>query len=53
MAHRTILEGLDLRDFLIFWEGRYFLASTWFDEEEKGRRRSSLSGQWYPPLVSP
>jgi hypothetical protein len=20
---------------LIFWEGRYFLASTWFDEEEK------------------
>jgi hypothetical protein len=32
---RTILEGLDLRDTLIFWEGRYFLASTWFDEEEK------------------
>ena len=23
---RTILEGLDLRDTLIFWEGRYFLA---------------------------
>jgi hypothetical protein len=32
---RTILEGLDLRDTLIFWEGRYFLASTWLDEEEK------------------
>jgi hypothetical protein len=32
---RTILEGLSLRDTLIFWEGRYFLASTWFDEEEK------------------
>ena len=31
----TILEELDLRDTLIFWEGRYFLASTWFDEEEK------------------
>jgi len=32
---RTILEGLELRDTLIFWEGRYFLASTWLDEEEK------------------
>ena len=32
---RTILERLDLRDTLIFWEGRYFLASTWLDEEEK------------------
>lgn len=32
---RTILEGLDLSDTLIFWEGRYFLASTGFDEEEK------------------
>lgn len=32
---RTILEGLDLRDTLIFWEGRYFLASTWLDQEEK------------------
>ena len=32
---RAILEGLSLRDTLIFWEGRYFLASTWFDEEEK------------------
>ena len=32
---RTILEGLDLRDTLIFWEGRYFLASTWLNEEEK------------------
>jgi hypothetical protein len=31
---RTILERLDLRE-LIFWEGRYFLASTWLDEEEK------------------
>ena len=32
---RAILEGLDLSDTLIFWEGRYFLASTGFDEEEK------------------
>jgi hypothetical protein len=32
---RTILEELDLRDTLIFWEGRYFLASTWLDQEEK------------------
>jgi len=32
---RTILERLELRDTLIFWEGRYFLASTWLDEEEK------------------
>ena len=32
---RTILERLKLRDTLIFWEGRYFLASTWLDEEEK------------------
>jgi hypothetical protein len=32
---RTILERLDLREQLIFWEGRYFLASTWLDEEEK------------------
>ena len=32
---RTILERLDLRDTLIFWEGRYFLASTWLDEAEK------------------
>jgi hypothetical protein len=26
---------LDLREQLIFWEGRYFLASTWLDEVEK------------------
>lgn len=32
---RTILEGLDLSDKLIFWEGRYFLASTWLDQEKK------------------
>ena len=32
---RTILEGLDLSDTLIFWGGRYFLASTGFDEDEK------------------
>jgi hypothetical protein len=32
---RTILERLDLREQLIFWEGRYFLASTWLDEVEK------------------
>jgi hypothetical protein len=32
---RTILEGLELRDTLMFWEGRYFLASTWLDQEEK------------------
>jgi hypothetical protein len=32
---RTILERLELRDTLIFWEGRYFLASTWLDDEEK------------------
>ena len=32
---RAILEGLDVSDTLIFWEGRYFLASTGFDEEEK------------------
>jgi hypothetical protein len=32
---RTILEGLDLREQLIFWEGRYFLASTWNDEVDK------------------
>jgi hypothetical protein len=32
---RAILEGLDLSDTLIFWEGRYFLASTGFDEAEK------------------
>jgi hypothetical protein len=32
---RTILERLDLREQLIFWEGRYFLASTGLDEEEK------------------
>jgi len=31
---RTILERLDLREQLIFWEGRYFLASTWLDQEE-------------------
>jgi hypothetical protein len=31
---RTILERLDLREQLIFWEGRYFLASTWLDEVE-------------------
>jgi hypothetical protein len=30
-----ILERLDLRAQLIFWEGRYFLASTWLDEVEK------------------
>ena len=27
--------ALDLSDTLIFWEGRYFLASTGFDEDEK------------------
>jgi len=32
---RTILERLYLREQLIFWEGRYFLASTWLDEAEK------------------
>jgi hypothetical protein len=32
---RTILERLDLREQLIFWEGRYFLASTWLDDVEK------------------
>ena len=32
---RTILERLDLREQLIFWEGRYFLASTWNDEVDK------------------
>ena len=32
---RTILERLDLREQLIFWEGRYFLASTWLDEAGK------------------
>jgi hypothetical protein len=32
---RTILERLNLREQLIFWEGRYFLASTWLDEAEK------------------
>jgi hypothetical protein len=26
---RTILERLELRDTLIFWESRYFLGSTW------------------------
>jgi hypothetical protein len=30
-----MLERLDLRDQLKFWEGRYFLAHTWRDEEEK------------------
>ena len=32
---RTIQERLDLREQLMFWEGRYFLASTRLDEAEK------------------
>jgi hypothetical protein len=32
---KTILEQLDTRRQLIFWEGRYFLAHTWCDEAEK------------------
>lgn len=32
---RTILEQLDTRRQLIFWEGCYFLAHTWCDETEK------------------
>jgi hypothetical protein len=31
---RTILERLDIRRELIFWEGRYFLAYTGYDEAE-------------------
>lgn len=30
-----MLERLNLRHQLIFWEGRYFLASIWLDEEER------------------
>jgi hypothetical protein len=32
---RTILQRLDVTRDLIFWEGRYFLAYTGYDEEEK------------------
>ncbi|MFI5095669.1 MAG: hypothetical protein ACHQIK_19755 [Candidatus Acidiferrales bacterium] len=32
---RTILERLDVKRELIFWEGRYFLAYTWRDETDK------------------
>jgi hypothetical protein len=32
---RTILEELDVSKQLIFWEGRYFLASTWNDETDQ------------------
>jgi hypothetical protein len=45
-----------LRDTLIFWEGRYFLAHTWFDEEEKvgvvfhaSRHGYLLRTVWQPP----
>ncbi len=38
---RTILERLELRDTLIFWEGRYFLASTWLDGSTKRKRSAS------------
>ena len=32
---RAVLERLDLSDQLHFWEGRYFQAYTWLDEENK------------------